>query len=173
MGCHLFTCAVGCLSWYPSNWASYFTATMMCYLCLYVVSTKTSSIKQCFYKNVQCNLMTPGLGTPSKAFGRLISGNIHHLWPIPLLNFYFFLFFYFGSIFTKVWEGNLDTMVYFPCNIVTNYTAQNLKDHFLISVSLGEKDWIDLSWLTSHIGWVVKGLIYHHGWNDTESYNKV
>lgn len=55
-------------------------------------------------------------------------------------------------------------MVYFPCNIVTNYTAQNLKDHFLISVSLGEKDLIDLSWLTSHyIGWVVKGLIYHHG----------
>lgn len=80
-------------------------------------------------------------------------------------NFLFlFFFFLFAAIFTKVLEGNLDTMVYFPCNIVTNYTAQNLKDHFLISVSLGEKDLIDLSWLTSHyIGWVVKGLIYHHG----------
>lgn len=56
------------------------------------------------------------------------------------------LYLFIAAISTKVWEGNLDNMVfYFPCNIVTNYTAgKNLKDHFLISILHGEKGGIEI-----------------------------
>lgn len=99
---------MGCLSWYPSNWAFYFMATMMCHLCLYVVSTKTSSIKQCFYKNVQCNLMTPGLGTCGH-LPRLLEGLFQEIFTF-VTNTAFFLFFLqlsllkFGRVIWILWH---------------------------------------------------------------------
>lgn len=72
------------VQWGPSNWASYFMATMMCHLCLYVVSTKTSAIKQFFYKNVQSHLMTPGLSTCGH-LPRLLEGLFQEICTIEYL----------------------------------------------------------------------------------------